>query len=807
MASDIERTFDNAVALHKAGRLDEAQRAYRNILGSHPGHIDALHLLGVAAYQSGRSDAAIDFIGRAISLNGRIPAFHNNIALAYEALGRPEVAVSHYTEAITLDPHYVEARTNLGDLLMRQGKLDEALAEHQRALQLKPDHLGAQLNLGNVLAAQGKFDNAVEQFRLILAVAPDHPEAHMNLGNALMECGQLDQAVVHHRRALAIKPQFAKAHLNLGNALIKSGKSDEAIAHFGRALSIDPNYANAMASLASALMVKGNIGGAIEAIRRALSIEPTAEMKARFVQCVQDVRATADPDDLRGLVCRALCESWGRPNDLVGVAASLIRLSEVVRSGIARTIDAWPRRLPARELLGPSGLAGLSGDKLLLSLLESAPVCDVGLEQFLTAIRSALLDAACESLDSYRVEEDVVGLCCALARQCFINEYVFGHAEGELERAELLRERLSKAVESGAAVPVLWPVVVAMYFPLHSLPAAKKLIDSTWPDAVTRLFIQQIQEPWEEQQLRSSIPRLTIVDDPVSRLVQQQYEENPYPRWVKPAPPSKPMTIERYLRGKFPSAPLRELRTGAGIDILVAGCGTGLHSIGAAQRFSGARVLGIDLSLTSLCYALRWTRSLGLDNIEYAHADIKQLGSINREFDVIEAVGVLHHLADPMAGWQVLLSLLRPAGIMYIGLYSELARGDVIAAREFLADRGYRRTAADIRRFREELMTLKCDVPFRKICDSRTFFSTSECRDLLFHVQEHRLTLPDIKAFLAANNLQLLGFELGPRILEQYRMRFPEDEAMTDLDRWHTFERENPLTFTAMYQFWVQQKA
>ncbi len=807
MASDIERTFDNAVALHRAGRLDEAQRAYRNILGSYPSHVDALHLLGVAAYQSGQSGAAIDFIGKAISLNDRIPTFHNNIALAYEALGRLESAVSHYTRAITLEPQYVEAHTNLGDLLMRQGKLDEALAEHQRALELKPDHLGAHLNLGNVLAAQGKFDNAVEQLRRLLAVAPNHPEAHMNLGNVLMECGQLDQAVMHYRRALAIKPQFAKAHLNLGNALVKQGKSDEAIAHFGRALSINPNYASAMASLASALMVKGDIGGAIEAIRRALSIEPTAEMKARFVQCIKDVRVTADPDDFRGLVCQALCESWGQPNDLAGVAASLVRLSEVVRSGIAHTIDAWPRRLPAQELLGPSGLAGLSSDKLLLSLLESAPVCDVGLEQFLTAIRSALLDAACESVDSYRVEEDVVSLCCALARQCFINEYVFGHSEGELGRAELLRERLTNAIDSGAAVPVLWPVVVAMYFPLHSLPAEKSLIDGTWPDAVARLFIQQIQEPREEQQLLSSIPRLTIIDDPVSRLVQQQYEENPYPRWVKPPPPSKPMMIERYLRGKFPLVPLREVRTGAGVDILVAGCGTGLHSIGAAQRFVGARVLGIDLSITSLCYALRWTRSLGLDNIEYAHADIKQLGSINREFDVIEAIGVLHHLADPMAGWRVLLSLLRPAGIMYIGLYSELARVDAIAAQEFLANRGYRRTAADIRRFREELMTLKCDAPFKKICESVTFFTTSECRDLLFHVQEHRLTLPDIKAFLAANNLQFLGFELESRILEQYRARFPEDEAMTDLDRWHTFERESPRTFTAMYKFWVQQKA
>jgi len=163
MASDVERTFDNAVALHKAGRLDEAQRAYRNILGSYPSHVDALHLLGVAAYQSGQSGAAIDFIGKAINLNGRVPAFHNNIALAYEALGRAESAVAHYTKAITLEPNYVEAHTNLGDLLMRQGKLDEALAEHQRALELKPDHLGAHLNLGNVLAAQGRNSAAGER--------------------------------------------------------------------------------------------------------------------------------------------------------------------------------------------------------------------------------------------------------------------------------------------------------------------------------------------------------------------------------------------------------------------------------------------------------------------------------------------------------------------------------------------------------------------------------------------------------------------------------------------------------------------
>ena len=97
-------------------------------------------------------------------------------------------------------------------------------------------------------------------------------------------------------------------------------------------------------------------------------------------------------------------------------------------------------------------------------------------------------------------------------------------------------------------------------------------------------------------------------------------------------------------------------------QVLVAGCGTGSHAIIAAHRFRGARVLAVDLSLSSLTYAKRKTRELGVTNIDYAQADILRLGGIARSFDVIESVGVLHHLDDPFAGWRILLSLLRPGG-------------------------------------------------------------------------------------------------------------------------------------------------
>ena len=273
--------------------------------------------------------------------------------------------------------------------------------------------------------------------------------------------------------------------------------------------------------------------------------------------------------------------------------------------------------------------------------------------------------------------------------------------------------------------------------------------------------MQQISEPREERQIQPTIPRLTAIEDAVSLLVQQQYEENPYPRWVRAVSDIKPMTVDRYFRKRFRSPAFRELGKVGDVDILIAGCGTGQHPIETAQTFTGARVLAVDLSLASLGYAQRKTREAGLTNLELAQADILKLGSIGRTFDVIESSGVLHHLADPMGGWEVLLSLLRPGGVMHLGFYSELGRAEIVAARAFIAERGYGHSAADIRRCRQELATMDDGAPYRKILGFIDFFSTSACRDLLFHVQEHRLTLPKIKAFLTENNLDFLGFELA----------------------------------------------
>jgi SAM-dependent methyltransferase len=216
-------------------------------------------------------------------------------------------------------------------------------------------------------------------------------------------------------------------------------------------------------------------------------------------------------------------------------------------------------------------------------------------------------------------------------------------------------------------------------------------------------------------------------------------------------------------------------------------------------------VLAIDLSLASLAYARRKTRALGLANIDYAQADILQAAAIGRSFDVIESGGVLHHLADPMAGWRALLGCLRPGGIMFVALYSERAREGVAAVRDFVAAHGYGTGVADIQRFRHDLVASGDQLPLGNLLTSPDFFSTSGCRDLFFHACEHRLSLPQIADFVRAHSLEFLGFQTDPGTLQRFRRRFPDAGALTDIDRWHAFECEHPQTFAAMYHFWIRK--
>ena len=780
--TSIDAAMHTAMRHHQAGHLAHAEAIYRQVLHLTPNHADALHFLGMIAHQTGMHETAIELMNQAIRAN---PSF-----------------LMHF---------------NLGFVFQAQGKLNEAIACYQDAITLKPDFVEAHLHLGGMFKATGELDSAIRQYREALALKPDFAEAHSNLGNALYSQGRLDTAVECYRKALSIKSNYADAHLNLGNALYAQGEIDAADDCYLRVLSINPNDVEAHNGRASVLLSKGEVARALEFGIRSLLITETNEAKTLIGRCIIDLESVPADPEFRRLVIRAISEPWGRPSQFVAASVALLHLDREIGACIERAATAWPLRLSAEALFGPSGLSAVSDDDLFRCLLESTPASDLGMERFLTLARLAMLDIAAkgsisDAMDENAIAENVLTFYCALARQCFINEYVYSYTADEFDRAHRVRQRLLAALESrdgetGMPVPCLWLVAVAAYFPLHTLPRIESLLDQSWSPSVTALLVQQVAEPLQERRYRADIPRLTAVDDEISRQVRQQYEANPYPRWVKSPTSGQATTVDAFLVREFSLRPPQFRGKTDAVDILIAGCGTGRHPIQTAQTFVAAKVLAVDLSLTSLCYAKRKTDEFGIKNIEYAQADILQLGSIDRTFDIIESHGVLHHLADPMTGWRVLLSLLRPGGFMNLGLYSELARQDVVAARSFIAARGYDSNAEGVRRCRQDLLSVDECLRFKRLASTADFYMTSGCRDLLLHVQEHRFTISRVRDCLLELGLDFIGFSLQRRVAQRYRERFPADKSMTNLDCWADFEVEFPNTFAGMYQFWVRKPA
>ena len=270
----IQQVFAAAMGHHQAGRLNEAERLYLQILQTDPRHADALHFLGVLAHQTGHNDKAVDLIGRAIAQNGRVPAFHNNLGNALKAQGKLQAAASSYAEALAHKPDHVGALFNLGLVLQTQGQLEKAAACYRRALSHKPDYAEAHGNLGNTLQAQGKLEEAVASYGLALRYRPNYAEVHSNLGNVLMAQGKHSEAVACHARALTHKPDYAEAHNNLGLVLLEQGDVDAAVASYRQALTHKPAYAEAHINLGNALREQGRPAEAAASYRRALILDP-----------------------------------------------------------------------------------------------------------------------------------------------------------------------------------------------------------------------------------------------------------------------------------------------------------------------------------------------------------------------------------------------------------------------------------------------------------------------------------------------------------------------------------------------------
>jgi len=610
------------------------------------------------------------------------------------------------------------------------------------------------------------------------------------------------EAAASFRRAVELRPDRAAGHRLLGSVLGRLGDAEGAEGSLRRARALEPQSAEIACELAAVLEQRGQFEEAAQLLARALTQLPNWPLRVAFARCAAQARFTVDDPLIRAALTQALGEGWAMPHHLSPAALGLIMLDERVAGCVRRAEASWPERPPAAVLFGAAGLAALAADALLHAVLVAAPVMSVQFERFLSCARRALLGVA--ENPSPGAGDPGLRFHAALAQQCWINEYVFDCSAGEQAEAAAGRTRLLALLAAAAAPAPQLVLAVASYFPLLELPDAERLLAAGEGGPAADVLRQQIREPRAEELVRTAIPALTPIAVS-SEAVRAQYESSPYPRWVRLERRPDPLPFNAELRRLLPHGSFTPLPDDRSPEVLVAGCGTGAEAVAFVQQFRGARVLAVDLSRASLGYASRKTQELGVSGIAYAQADILELGRLGRSFDVIQSVGVLHHLSDPFAGWRILLSRLRPGGFMALGLYSRIARRLVRRAQEFIRAHGYTDSAQDIRRFRQDLMALDAADELRLLSRSRSFYALSDCRDLAFHVREHQLTLEQIGAFLSDNGLRCIGFELDPRTLSRYRTRFPEDPGCASLANWGRFESDNPDTFSGMYQFWVQR--
>ena len=563
---------------------------------------------------------------------------------------------------------------------------------------------------------------------------------------------------------------------------------------------------DALNDLAAALIADGMLADAMKACIRSLRAKETPAAKALFVRLVT-MSTSYSNRFVRQYLIRALSDPWCRTGQLVPASLALIKSNREAGQCIERAVASWPTALSKEQLFGTEGLAALATDDLLSAVLENTPAAGLDFEHFLALARRALLLDVLASQSPDKADSLLLRFCCAIARQCYINEYIYNCTTEECDGVTWLRGAISKRITEAQPVPGVWVAAFVCYSPLALLPDCKRLAGVMTEPPLAGLFSQQVREPAEENGYRATLQKLTPIDDETSRLVCSQYEEHPYPRWVRSPSTDGTVPFSAFLAFELGLESSRFSRQDDNIDVLIAGCGTGQQSIQTAQRFPAARILAVDLSAASLTYAKRKTRELGIVNIEYAQADILRLESIRKTFDFIQCVGVLHHLGDPMAGWRVLRYLLRPGGVMHVGLYSKLARRDIAAAQDLIVTQGYEATTEGIRRFRLDLQLVDRWRPFRILTAMEDFYDTSGCRDLLFHAKEHRFTLRQIKEALAELGLDFLKFNVDSAVQQRYALQYPGELARADLNCWTQFEVENPSTFLALYNFYVHRRA
>ncbi|MAI28787.1 MAG: hypothetical protein CMP38_01125, partial [Rickettsiales bacterium] len=312
-------------------------------------------------------------------------------------------------------------------------------------------------------------------------------------------------------------------------------------------------------------------------------------------------------------------------------------------------------------------------EKLFQLILKKCLITDLDLEFYLTKIRKKLLTKFLSKSDNQFLVK-IYYFLIVFAEQNFFSEFIYDESDEEKELLKKLENKIKKKDD----ICELSILLISLYKPLSKSNYLKTKLDSyiSKSNEFNEFLKYVFHDPNKDKQVAMSLKSMSNFSNETSRLMKSQYEENPFPRWRYTLRPMENIDINE-LTKRFSQTSFKEP------EILIAGCGTGQQAL-TYSSYKDSKIHAVDLSSVSLAYAIRKAKEKNIKNINFYHLDLLDLELLNKKFDIIISTGCLHHMEKPEDGLESLVNVLKPQGLIYLGLYSKRARSEIEWTRKYI---------------------------------------------------------------------------------------------------------------------------
>lgn len=609
--------------------------------------------------------------------------------------------------------------------------------------------------MGLVNAQNNKVDIAIQNYREALRINPKYIDVYNNLALAYYSLGQVDEAIENLQKALEINEKFYIAHTNLAKIYFKKEDYEKSLTYLKNSLNINPDYGDAINLLKELLCLNINFHK-----QESWLYHPIKNLITKY-KIIQPTYIS------RSLV-------------------SLIKQDNVTRNILKINFD----NIEKEKFINI--IKELQNFDLLLEFLKVCPLPDIELENLFTKIRKKILMIEINFHEYIEIKNFII----SLSAQCILNEYIYSITKEEIYKISEIESKIKHSLKD---VEENLITLLSLYKNLSSYDWINDLNNNL----LNEFLKNYLNEISTEKDFKKTIKSIKDINNIVSVHVKQQYEENPYPRWKNPTI-TIPISVKNFFeinnikKSKFDENDFKKPK------ILIAGCGTGQHAINTASTFKSSHVIALDLSFNSLAYAKRKSNEFEIKNISFVQGDILDIKTLDDRFDIIESVGVIHHMESPIEGLKCLLSVLKKNGFIKLGLYSEIARRNIIQFQRRHPIDNINITEEKIQHYRSQILGTS-NKDDKSIMFFNDFYTMSDFRDMLFHVKEHSYRISDIINMLDNVGLEFCGF-VGYRGYENGKSNFNTSEFdKFNLLDWDEIEKNNPDTFSGMYQFWCKR--